>query len=137
MNFILSSLIYKNDSFLLNKNVIFIEDILTINNFDNFFNLIDNSIFVSMAYYNFMFNKELDIPNYTIDFEKSKIKHYVLLNIIEHYEEDNHRLNLSYEERLKVQNLIKMYLNKYHVSYSVVNGSLEEKIHIIESLFHS
>ena len=34
MNFILSSLIYKNDSFLLNKNVIFIEDILTINNFN-------------------------------------------------------------------------------------------------------
>lgn len=110
---------------------------MKINLNDNFFNLIDNSIFVSMAYYNFMFNKELDIPNNIIEFEKSKIKKYVLLNIVEYYEKDTHRLSLSFEERLKVQNLIKMYLNKYNVSYSVVNGSLEERTHIIESLFRS
>lgn len=104
---------------------------------NNFFNLIDNSIFVTMAYYNFMFNKELEIPEDIINFEKSKIKHYIILNIIEHYEEDTHRLGLSFDERLKVQNLIKMYLNKYNVPYHIIDGNLEERTNIVESFIHS
>ncbi len=110
---------------------------MKINLNSHFLNLIDNSIFTSMAYYHFIFNKELEVPNNIIEFEKYKIKHYIFLNIVDHYEEDSHRLGLTFEERLNVQNLIKMYLNKYNVSYSIVEGSLEERTNIVESLIHS
>lgn len=84
---------------------------------NDYINLIDNSIFVTAAYYEFFFNEELDISNY-LKYEKL-INHYFLftLNKKINYKKDEHRLNLSINERLKLEELIKKQFHKYKIKY--------------------
>lgn len=94
---------------------------------DNLVNLIDNSIFVTMAYYEYFNKKEISVPEDLINYEKNKISEYLLFMPIKHYEQAEHRLNLNYEERIVIHNLIIKYLNKYEISFLEIDGNKEER----------
>lgn len=96
---------------------------------NNYINLIDNSIFVTAAYYEYFFKEELDLLPY-IEFENN-INNYILFTLNETvpYKNDTHRLGLSIEDRKLIQDLIEKYFNKYNINYTKINGvSFEEKL---------